>query len=357
MIVAAAVFALLVAAEPVKPSITVVVRGADISQEQLDGAARGVELKRASLPNAAEPPAPAPALPQERIAAARKAYVNADFTKCLEQVDDDAALTAALGQGDRPTAARVLLWRVACNVGAGKLEPARRQAAQLAVSSLQVPAEAGSVSPEVEAVIARAFTEVAALRPIPLQVGGTRDATVLLDGRPTGCTTPCTLEVLEGAHVLRLNADGHESAVRLVRVEAPRAELTVELAPAAPELAAAQWSTRYRSASDADGAGSVKLLSTALRASRLILLSAEGGSGGKLQALLAEDGAVTARAERSDLEGLMEDLLVRGKLIEAAPALYKRPLFWVAIVGAAVLAAGVTTLVLLRDIRTGVTVE
>ena len=356
MAIAAAVFALLLSAEPVKPSIAVVVRGADISQEQLDSAARGVVLERKSLPNVAEPPAPAPALPQERIAAARKAYVNADFTRCLEQVDDDAALTAALGQGDRPTAARVLLWRVACNVGAGKLEPARRSAAQLAVSSLQVPAEAGSVSPEVEAVIARAFTEVAALKPIPLAVGGTKDATVLLDGRPTGCTTPCTLEVLEGAHVLRLNADGHESAVRLARVGPPRAEMTVELPPAAPELAAAQWSTRYRSAPDADGAGSVRLLSTALRASRLILLSAEGGSGGKLQALLAEDGAVTARAERSELDGLMEDLLVRGKLIEAAPPLYKRPLFWVAIVGAAVLAAGATATALLWPVRTTVKV-
>ncbi len=349
MATAAAFMLVLLSAEPVKPSITVVVRGADITQAQLDQAAPGVVLERAEPPNVGATPTAAPALPQERIAAARKAYVDADFNKCLEQVADDGALTAALGEGDRPNAARVLLWRVACNVGAGKLEPARRAATQLAVSSLQVPAEAGSVSPEVEAVIAKAFGQVAAMKPVPFSVGGTKEASVELDGRPTGCTTPCSLEVLEGLHVVRLNADGHESAVRPVRVEAPRGQVDVELPPAAPELAAAQWSARYKNASDVDGARSVRLLSTALRASRLIMLTAEEGAGGKLQAVLATDGAVTARAERSELDGLLNDLLVRGQVIEASVPIYKRPLFWIAVVVAAGAAAAGTAIYFTYD--------
>ncbi|MBL8956279.1 MAG: PEGA domain-containing protein, partial [Myxococcaceae bacterium] len=278
---------LMLAAEPVAPSISVVTRGADVAQEALDAAAQGVVLRRVELPNSPEPTLMLPALPQERISAARKAYVDADFNRCIEQVNDDAALTTALGQRDRVSAARILLWRVACHVGAGKLEPARRAATQLAVSSLQVPAEAGSVSPEVEAVIAKAYTQAAAMKTIPLSVGGTADARVELDGRSTGCTTPCTLEVLEGAHVVRLDADGYESDVKLVRAAAPTAALDVQLNAAAPELAAAQWSARYRTAPDADGARSVRLLSTALRASRLLMVTSEEGSGGLLQGVLA----------------------------------------------------------------------
>ncbi len=282
----------LSAADPAAPSIAVVTRGADVAQEALDAAATGVVLRRVPLPNVPEPASVVPALPQERISAARKAYVDADFNKCLDQVSDDAALSTALGQRDRTAAARVLLWRVACQVGAGKLEPARRAATQLAVSGLQVPAEAGSVSPEVESVIARAYTQASAMKTIPLTVGGTADARVELDGRPTGCTTPCTLEVLEGAHVVRLDADGYESEVKLVRAAAPSAAVDAQLNAAAPELAAAQWSARYRSAPDADGAKSVRLLTTALRASRLVMVTAEEGAGGMLQGVLAVDGSV-----------------------------------------------------------------
>ncbi|MBK7865275.1 MAG: PEGA domain-containing protein [Archangiaceae bacterium] len=359
----AVVLVATLAAESPRPSISVVVRGAELSQQALDAAAPAALLRKVPLPNAAEPRGAPPALPQERIAAARKAYVNADFAQCLEQVADDAALTAALGQQDRANAARVLLWRVACNVGAGKLEPARRSAAQLAAFSLQAPAEVGSVSPEVEAVIARAYQEAGGMRAVPLEVSGTADAAVELDGRPTGCTTPCTLEVLEGSHVVRLLADGHEAVVKLLRVSAPRAALEVELPTAAPELAAAQWSARYRAAPDADGASSVRLLSTALRSARLVMLNVEQASGGRLGAVLAIDGAVTARAERSgdpatELPGLLNDLLVRGQLIEASVPLYRRPLFWVAIAASvAAIAAGVTTFFVLRPVETRVSFQ
>jgi len=346
---------LLLAAEPEAPAIAVVTRGAEVAQEALDAAARGVVLRRVALPNVPEPAAAPPALPQERISAARKAYVDADFSRCLEQVSDDAALTSALGQRDRTSAARVLLWRVACHVGAGKLEPARRAATQLAVSGLQVPAEAGSVSPEVETVIAKAYTQAAAMKTIPLSVSGTADARVELDGRPTGCTTPCTLEVLEGAHVVRLDADGYESEVKLVRAAAPKAAVDAQLAAAAPELAAAQWSARYRTAPDADGARSVRLLSTALRSARLVMVTAEEGAGGMLQGVLAVDGAVAARAERpaGELAGLMDDLLVRGKIIEAQVPLYKRPLLWIAIAaGVIAVGASVTVAIVTRPIIT-----
>ncbi|MBL8951654.1 MAG: hypothetical protein JNK82_12810, partial [Myxococcaceae bacterium] len=67
------------------------------------------------------------------------------------------------------------------------------------------------------------------------------------------------------------------------------------------------------------------------------------------------DGAVTARGERpaGELDGLMEDLLVRGKVIEPQVPLYKRPLFWVAIAtGVIAAAAGTTVFFVTRPIIT-----
>ena len=358
----AALVLLLTATDPAKPSVTVVVsKGHAPSADELSAAAKDVELRLAELPNAPQPHPAVPALPEERVAAARAAYVNADFNTCLQEVSDEAALTVALGNAERSTAARMLLWQVACNVGSGKREPGRRAASQLAVLKLEVPAEVGTVSPEVEDVIARARKEAEAARPLPLEVTGTADAAIELDGRPSGCTVPCTLDVLEGTHVLRLAADGHEPVVRTLRVEAPRAQVSIELPAAAPELAAAQWSARYRLAPDADGDRSVRLLSTALRSSRLVLLAIDETAPGKLDAVLAVDGAIAARAERigtagAQLAGLMQDLLVRGQIVTPSTPIYKRVLFWVAIAGAAAVAAGITAAVITtRKVDTTVT--
>jgi hypothetical protein len=343
---------LLAAATSVaKPSLTVVVRGAPPQTVSAALASRAdeVELRVEPAPNAPSAPAPHQSLPEERIAAARKAYVSADFSHCLEQVDDDAVVYDALAEQQRAMAALVLLWRAACEVGANRLPAAQRAALELAVLHLEVPPEVGQVSPEVEAVLAKAQKQAAQLAPARLEVTASGDAAVELDGRPAGCTTPCTLDVLEGSHVVRVTEEGKEPAMRPVRVEGKKATAAFELQPAAPELAAAQWTARYAQSADFDGPRSAKLLSTALRTSRLVMLTVEEGRSGRQQALLAVDGAVTARAERngalaSELPGLLDDLLVRGQLVEATP-LYKRPLFWIAVVGAAVIAGTVTALV------------
>lgn len=348
-------------AEETRPQVTVVVRGGrPPSSDQLKAARVPVDLRLAELPNAGLPALPPDATAQEQIAAARRSYINADFTRCLEQVADDGAMTRALADADRTSAARVLLWRVACNVGAGKPEPAKRAAAQLAVFGLPIPAEVGSVSPEVEAVIAKAYQEAAGAQAVPLAVTSNEDqAEVQLDGRSTGCTTPCTLDVLEGSHVIRLAADGSNPAHQLVRAEKPKAAVRLELTAASPTLAAQQWTQRYAQSSEAEGSRSVKLLATALRSTRLVLLTVEDGPAPRTKALLALGGLVAARAEREgaldrELDGLMTDLLTRGNVLEPSPALYRRPLFWVAVVVAAGLAAGTTALVLTRRTVTSV---
>jgi hypothetical protein len=100
----------------------------------------------------------------------------------------------------------------------------------------------------------------------------------------------------------------------------------------------------------------MRLLSTSLRAPRLVVLAVDPALPNRMRGALAIDGVLTVRAEREvDAEGLMRDLLVRGQVVEEAPPLYKRWPFWVA-VGAAALAAGVTAGVVVgtRETRTSV---
>ena len=354
----------VVAADPAptpRAQVTVVVRGpgSKVSPEALAGLGLPLDFKLVPLPNAV----PAQNVPDpssgDAIARARKSYVNADFANCLKQVDSDAVLTAALAEGDRTAAARMLLWRVACNVGAAKPEPARHSAVEMATYGLDLPADVSAVSPEVEAVIAQAFRDATAGRPIPVTVTSDPEAVaeVRVDGRRTGCTAPCTMDLLEGSHVIRLDAEGSLPAHRVVRVEKPRAEVAIALVPAPPEVAAAQWTARYAQSPDADGAHAMRLLGTALRASRLLLISLDEGPQAELKGLLAIDGQVIARSERGELGGLMQDLLVRGQLLEAAPALWKRPVFWISLVVVAGVAAATTGVLLSRRIESHVTFQ
>jgi len=88
----------------------------------------------------------------------------------------------------------------------------------------------------------------------------------------------------------------------------------------------------------------MQLLSIALRSARLLVVG-PGETTGTLRGALAIDGVVQARAERDDVQALVRDLLVRGKVYEPSVPLWKRWPFWVAI-GAAAIALGVAALAL-----------
>lgn len=101
----------------------------------------------------------------------------------------------------------------------------------------------------------------------------------------------------------------------------------------------------------------MRLLSTSLRAPRLLVVSTDPAAPKTLRGALAVDGVLRVRAEREgDAEGLVRDLLVRGQVMEEAPPIYKRWPFWVA-VGAAAVAAGVTTAVVVGNKQTITRVE
>ena len=165
--------------------------------------------------------------------------------------------------------------------------------------------------------------------------------------------------------MLSVDAEGRQPAVQVIAARGSELEVAFTTLPAPPELAASQWTAHYAGSSAAlDSAGSLRLLSLALRAPRLVLLTAEAEQEGyRLRGTFAFEGRVAARTERGTqpknlqetTEGVLRDLLIQGHVMEPAPALYQRRDFWIA-VGVAAVVAGASTAALLwkQPVRTEV---
>jgi hypothetical protein len=347
-----------------RPTLTVVLAGALAGRDDARaalGRALGADfdVAFAGLPSAPTAP-PAAAQVDADLAAARAAYVGAEFSACLAAVGRPDRATGLLAESKRTLAERLLFWRVACEVGGGRGADARHDAAVFAALELEAPPDVEAAAPEVEARLADAARAAAAEPRAALAVRATpaaAHAVVSLDGRAAVCAAPCTLDVRAGDHVVRVDADGFVAETRLVRVDPTGAGAEVALTPAGPDLAARQWTARYAGSAAVDAPASVTLLALAVRARRLALFSAE--AGGSVTGVLAVDGNVSARGERpaatsAEVAALARDLLVRGSLIAADPPLTKRPLFWIGVGGAAVVAAAVTAILLYQptpDVR------
>ncbi len=340
------------------PAVTVVVTGDAVLTAQVRDRLRRplgfpAELRLANLPGR-EAPAPVTGLDGD-LAAARQAYVDADVTRCLELLAGDRHL-GLLAQARPGEAARVLFWRVACDVAAGDELSTSADAGSFAAMGLAIPPDADVISPEVEARIAAAAPRQQHRLTIAASSTGAR---VLVDGRWRGCVTPCTLDLAAGDHVVAVEADGFSPASRVIRLDAPSTE-QFELAPASPTVAAQQWLRRHASG-DLEGTTALNLLAIAVRARTLVLLVVDRRDQGRLRGVLTSDGLVLARAEASWSRGqprdLLRELMLRAHLL-APPPLYKRAGFWVGLGAAAAVAAGVTAAILFEpEVETTVRFE
>jgi len=363
MLILAAASAAPVSTDADRPTVTVAVAGSPTAASQIDAALRAapepVRYHAVPLPNATPPP---PLVPGSALADARQAYVRGDFSRCLASLGRADAATDALGAGDALTASRLLLWSAACHLGDGDQRGARDAAESLAVLALPPPPDVGSVSQEVEVLLAKARASPRPDVPVRLETSAP-GAELVIDGRSQRCAAPCTLPLPAGAHVVRAEADGYEVLVRRIVAAPPSLQLRFDLTPASPEVAAAQWTARYGRGAEPDAARSVRLLSTALRAPRLLLFSVDEGRTLRVRCAVAVDGEISARAERVDVDprqldaavrGLASDVLMRGRLLEPAPALHQRPEFWIAVGVAAAIAAGATAVAATRNVHTGI---
>jgi len=335
-------------------SVTAIVDASEPARAEVLAAAQTfdpqVRVARGALPHV-EPQAALDSAVMQALLDARRAYISAEFDRCLSGLADDTVLHRILARGGRQRVARVLFWRVACRVGAGDEPGAARDAARFAELGLAVPPDVDAATPDVEAALVAALRQVERAPRVGCEVQSNVRAVVMIDGRAAGCQTPCTVDLVPGDHVVSGAADGAVPNWQLVRVLDDGATVSLDLEEAPPDLAARQWTARWAERQDIDAAASVTLLARATRARRLVLLRVVAGG---LEGVFTVDGVVAARASQESANltesthELMRELLIEGGVMEPAPGLVESPWLWIA-VGVAAIGAAAVTAALLYD--------
>lgn len=303
-----------------------------------------------------EPPAPPASSAAEleaRLSRARTAYVETlDFDACRAELAEPRLVVEALEAGERALGSRLLFWRAACELAAGDAASASETTARMASARLRVPEGADLASPRVEALIAESVSTLDAQpRATVSFTSEPIGAAIAIDGESASCTTPCDLTLLAGEHVVHASLDGRVStSERVVLAAGTTTAWRGDLQQASPDLALTQWTNRYAHTADVESWPSLRLLSLALRARELSFVSASRVEGALLlRAALAVDDVRPLRAERrvddaeaaAGLRALLLDLFREAGITPPTP-LYEEPLFWIAVVGAAAVAAGVS---------------
>ncbi len=297
--------------------IAVVADGDRRKVELAPHAVGGLELTPFAIPNAAPKPADDATATVTR---ARAAYVDGNFEACrgeLARVD----LARLLADGQRTLAGRTLAFDAACAYGAQAKAQAEVLAAKLASLGLELPD--APLAREAETLIARAITEGGKSPRHALAVTGEIGGRLAVDGKPAGCTLPCTVDLAAGDHLLAVETDGFAPVARWVRV--PDAT-TVALAQSAatPEIATAQWRARIgRGLPPADAVGA-RLLARLTAQPRVVLLHGDAQVNGTL----IVDGEIRAHGEGAAAPALVRELAYDAKLLER-PAIWQKPSFWI----------------------------
>jgi hypothetical protein len=304
----------------------------------------GLELYSVELPD------PAPVTVDDSaqlITRARAAYAAGDFDACrgeLVKVDVMHLLVAA----NRSLASRAITLEAACAWGALARSEAKAAATRLASLGLELPETV--VAPDVEQLIGTAIAQVGKAVRHPLAIRGEVGARLSIDGRPAGCTLPCTLDVADGDHVLAVETDGFMPTSRLVRTP-ETIPVTLAQEPASAQLAAQQWRARLGRGLPATDSVGVTLIAKLARDQRVAVLRA----GTRLEGSIIVGGAVRAKAVRDhgQAPSLVRELAYDSGVLRR-PAVWQKPWFWIAVSGGAIaIAGGIVALTYEPEVRTG----
>jgi hypothetical protein len=289
-----------------------------------------------------EAPPPAYALAEEALERARQSYRDLDFGRSLAAAGEVQVVLerdAAVPE-DFAALRRALVLR-AMNEHALERPDAARAALEYAIGiAPDDDLDESLAPPPVQELYTAVRTELLARPPgaaivTTVPVG----ARVLLDGREIG-RSPVTANGVAGRHLLRVEADLMVS--RTLVVDLPSAQtgtLVVELAPASPREIALELSR---------GDVSPRAIDAARRERMQDELDTDWivwADGSTLTGLDLRDGRVEERAIEGDVARALDDL--RSRIVERTMledwTIFESPWFWA--ISGAVLAAGVTTLV------------
>lgn len=185
----------------------------------------------------------------EELEAARNAYLEADFLRCLSigrGVDRDAALT----RGDWRAVGQLIMLTAACAHGADQPAAARSLIEQLVIQQLDKESTLRK-RPDFEELFQKVREEVRSRAPVEVELTSSPPATVMVDGRRVCRRTPCTVSLPHGEHhfLLRRIGVGQRAIRRRVPPRKDKVELSVSLdlldrATASTHLAVAKPWTR-----------------------------------------------------------------------------------------------------------------
>ena len=280
-------------------------------------AVAGLELRTFTVPAApAAPPDTTPAI----VAKARAFYVGGEFEACraeLAKIDVGKLLEAQ----QRALAGRVLAFDAACAYGAKAPELARGIAQKLARMGLELPD--APFAREEETLLTQAIANAGSEPRHTIVVDGLAGARLFVDGKPAGCTLPCTVLAPAGDHFLAVELDGYTPTSRWATVT-QKTSVVLNPRPASPEIALAQWRARVgRGLAPADAVGA-KLIAQLSGQPRVVYLA----GGPQIAGTMIVDGEQKASDERDAAVPLVRDLAYDAGVLKR-PALWQQPTFWI----------------------------
>jgi hypothetical protein len=178
---------------------------------------------------------PPVAVPRAEIQAAIRAYVEADFLRCLTLVQSSALdLERLLEQRHRDPAAQLATVAAACAHGAGDELRARELVRRMLVRELDAPAILKRTTPDFQAVAEDERRALQRLTRISVEVQSSPTlAAIYVDGVLRCRQTPCRIQLIPGEHVVVGEAVGRRPrALTVVLEDDQKLTLALDEAPA-----------------------------------------------------------------------------------------------------------------------------
>jgi PEGA domain len=277
------------------------------------------------------------------VAGLERAYLDADFMRCLAELQRPALeVDRLLEEGRRAEAAQVGTLAAACALGAGDEVRSREIVRRLLVRELDQTEVLGRTTPdfqrlaEDERQVAQRWGRITV--EVRTEPAG---ASVEVDGTVRCLTSPCRLHLLRGEHVVVTEKLGQRPRALTAMLDGDQT-LTVALDLASPEEIRSQLTAALAGGADPSGLEMARAVSTAFGVTLVALVWRHGGqvhanvfqrNGGPLThlAMDASGPQPAARAIRSALQDWRADTAPR--------SMFRQPLFWTTAVGVAAVSA------------------